>query len=191
VIYLIKKSIRDHILDERSKLGKKEHRLYSNIIIDKLYKSSIYSNANVIMTFISFGHEVDTHGFIKNSIANGKRLLVPVTFPKTNEIKPSEIYEFDELETGFYNILTPKKEFIRFINPHDIDLAIVPGVAFDRNGYRIGYGGGYYDRFLSQYPDIIKIGVCFDLQVIDSIPKVDFDIPVDIIFTEKDIIQCK
>lgn len=187
---MIKKSIRDHILDKRSNLGENNHNLLSHTIINKLYQSSLYGDAKTMMTFISFGDEVDTHGFIRKSLENGKRITVPITFPKTKELKPSEIFDFNELEIGFYNILTPKDEFIRFIDPKEIDLIIVPGVAFDRDGYRVGYGGGYYDRFLSKYPDAIKLGIAFDLQLIDKVPKEHFDIPVNFIFTENEIIHC-
>lgn len=187
---MIKKSIRDHILDKRADLGETNQKLYSETIISKLYDTNLYKDAEVIMTFISFGDEVNTHDFIKKSLANGKKIVVPITFPKTKEIKPSEIYDFNELEIGYYNILTPKSEFIRFITPENIDLAIVPGVAFDRDGYRVGYGGGYYDRFLSKYPTIKKLGIAFDLQLIDTVPKEDFDIPVEYILTEKQFIFC-
>ncbi len=186
---MIKKTIRDHILDKRSKLGKYNHESASKNIINKLYESTLYKNANIIMTFVSFGYEVNTHKFIKDSINNGKRIVVPITLPKTKEIRPSEILDFAELEVGFYNILTPKKEFIRYIDPKEIDLAIIPGLAFDRDGYRVGYGGGYYDRFLSKYTDIIKLAIAFDLQLIDKVPREDFDIPVDFIYTEKEIIS--
>lgn len=187
---MIKKSIRSLILDKKSKLGRKDHELFSNIITEKILGSYLYKKSNTIMTFISFSNEVNTHNLIKESISNKKRIIVPITFPKTKEIRPSEISNFDELEIGFYNILTPKKEFVRLINPMEIELTIVPGLAFDRNGYRIGYGGGYYDRFLSLYPDIIKIGIAFDLQIVDSLPREEFDIPVDFIVTEKEIIKC-
>lgn len=188
---MIKKSIRDHILDKRSNLGEIYHKLYSETIINKLYDTSFYKDAEVIMTFISFGDEVNTHDFIKKSLSDGKKIVVPITFPKTREIKASEIHGFDELEIGYHNILTPKNEFIRFINPEDIDLAIIPGVAFDRDGYRVGYGGGYYDRFLSKYPNIKKLGIAFDLQLIDKVPKEDFDIPVEYLLTEKELVFFK
>lgn len=188
---MIKKSIRDQILDKRSNLGKKEHNLSSNSIIKKIYVSSFYKDSKVIMTFVSFGDEVNTHEFIKESLNNGKRITVPITFPKTKELKASEILNFNELEIGFYNILTPKSESIRFIDPEEIDLIIVPGLAFDRSGFRVGYGGGYYDRFLSKYPRAIKVAIGFDLQVINEVPKEHFDIAVDYIFTESQIITCQ
>ena len=107
------------------------------------------------------------------------------------EIKPSLLKSFKELEPGFFNILTPKKEFQRFIDPQEIDLVIVPGVAFKKDGYRVGYGGGYYDRFLSKIPDVPTIAIAFSLQMVDDLPSDSFDIPVDYIYTEESIIVCK
>lgn len=177
------------MLEERAKLSKEEHKAYSQSIYHRLIGSKFYENSNTIMTFISFKDEVDTHRLIKNSLKIGKRVTVPITYPETKEIKPSEILSFDELEIGFYNILTPKKDYIRLIKPEEIDLILVPGLAFDRRGYRVGYGGGYYDRFLEKYPNITTIGICFDLQIIEELPKEDFDIPVDFIITEKEFID--
>jgi len=190
---LDKKIIRREILTKRASLGKNGNISRSKDIIDLLKNSDYYKNAYTIMTFISFGSEIDTHEFIKSSIAEGKRIVVPVTFHESREMKPSQVLDFEELEPGYYNILTPKKEFIRYIDPMEIDLVIVPGAAFDRDGYRVGYGGGFYDRFLSSKisKDAIKIGIGFDLQVIDNVPRDDFDVPVDFIVTEKGFISCK
>lgn len=193
MIYLNKKSIRLEILDKRGKLGKEDHKTNSDKIIQKIYDSPFYKNASTIMTFISFGDEVDTHEFIKTSIKNGKKIVVPITVPEKKELKLSQVKDFSELEIGHYNILTPKEEFLRFVDPKDVDLIIVPGVAFDREGYRIGYGGGYYDRFLSSKvkENVPKISIAFSLQIIDKVPREHFDIPVDYIYTEKEIINCK
>lgn len=185
-----KKIIRDQILKNKEELDKTSLNSYSDSIINKLYNTDYYKNAKTIMTFISFGAEVDTHDFIKQSIKNNKRILVPITVPATKQLKLSEVLDFDELEIGFYNILTPKEEFIRYVDPSEVDLIIVPGVAFDREGYRIGYGGGYYDRFLSKLDHITKISLAFDMQLIDKIPHEVFDIPVNYIITEKEIIKC-
>lgn len=186
-----KKIIRDQILENKSKIDNISLKSYSNSIISKLYNTDYYKTAKTIMTFISFGAEVDTHDFIKHSIKNNKRIVVPITIPSTKELKLSEVLNFDELEIGYYDILTPKAEFIRYIDPSEVDLIIVPGVGFDKEGYRIGYGGGYYDRFLSKLDHITKISLAFDMQLIDNIPKEDFDIPVDYIITESKIIKCK
>lgn len=187
-----KKLIRRDILGKRANLGKNDHNKLSKKIIDNIYNSPYYKNAKTIMTFISFGDEVDTHDFIKESIEKGKIIVIPISIPETKELKLSHVKDFRELEVGYYDILTPKKEFIRLVDPNSVDLIIVPGVAFDREGYRIGYGGGYYDRFLSKISkEVPKISIAFDLQLVDKVPREDFDIPVDYIFTEKEIINCK
>lgn len=83
-----------------------------------------------------------------------------------------------------------QKEFERFIDPNEIDLIITPGVAFKKDGYRVGYGGGYYDRFLSKIPNTQTIAIAFSLQIVDELPIDNYDIPVDYIYTEKNIITC-
>ncbi|OLS03052.1 5-formyltetrahydrofolate cyclo-ligase [Tissierella creatinophila] len=186
-----KKLIREQILKKRKTLSEETREIYSQKITNKLLASSHYMNAKTIMCFISFSDEVDTHDFIKSAIQDGKKIVVPVTFPKTHELKPSRVKDFNELEPGYYNILTPKKEFERFIDPKDIDLVITPGVAFRKDGYRVGYGGGYYDRFLSKIPNTITIAICFSIQLVDELPTDSFDIPVDYIYTEKNIVTCK
>lgn len=188
-----KKSLRKTILAKRAALGKEGNISLSRKIVDTLKNTEYYTNANKIMTFISFGSEIDTHEFIKEGIAEGKEILVPVTFHETREMKPSLLKDFNELETGYFNILTPKEEFIRYVDPLEIELVIVPGAVFDRDGYRVGYGGGFYDRFLSSKirKDVAKISIAFDLQVVDLVPREDFDYPVDFIITEKEIINCK
>lgn len=186
-----KKLIREEIIRKRKALSEETREIYSQEITNKLLSSSYYMNAKTIMCFISFSDEVDTHDFIKRAIKDGKKIVVPITFPKTHELKPSIVEDFNELEPGYYNILTPKKEFQRFIDPKEIDLVITPGVAFKKNGYRVGYGGGYYDRFLSKIPNTPTIAICFSLQIVDDFPIDNFDIPVDYIYTEKFIVTCK
>lgn len=186
-----KSLIRGEILEIRSKLEKNKHKKMSDEVISRLKSSKFYKEADNIMCFISFKDEIDTHGFIKSALKDGKNILVPITLSKNKELKASQLKNFDELELGFYNILTPKKDFIRYWEPEEIDLIIVPGLAFDLEGYRVGFGGGYYDRFLSNLKHIRKISIAFDFQVLDYVPKESFDIPVDYIFTEERIINCK
>lgn len=186
-----KKVMRKEMLENRSKLTKKEIREKSNKIKEKLMRLEKFKEAQVIFSFISFGDEVDTHEIIKESLKLGKRVGVPVTIPEGRKLLVSELYDFDkELELGYYDILAPKEEYIREIHPKEIDVVLVPGVVFTPAGYRIGYGGGYYDRFFSKNKDVYKIGLCFDMQIADEIPIDLYDIPVDIIITEDRIIDC-
>ena len=191
MVILDKKVMRKEMLENRSKLTKKEIREKSNKIKEKLMRLEKFKEAQVIFSFISFGDEVDTHEIIKESLKLGKRVGVPVTIPEGRKLLVSELYDFDkELELGYYDILAPKEEYIREIHPKEIDVVLVPGVVFTPAGYRIGYGGGYYDRFFSKNKDVYKIGLCFDMQIADEIPIDLYDIPVDIIITEDRIIDC-
>lgn len=180
------------MLRKRSQLSLEEIKEKSQTIADKLFNLNQYEKSNFIFSFISFKDEVNTHEIIKKSINIGKRIGVPITVPKTKELKVSELMDFDkELDLSFYDILAPKDEYIRIVPPKLIDLVLVPGVAFDRRGYRVGYGGGYYDRFFSNINrNVIKIGLCYEMQIISEVPRDSYDIPIDFILTEKELIQC-
>lgn len=191
MVTLDKKVLRQKILEKRGQLKSDEIRVKSHEIKNKLYSLDEFKKSNFIFSFISFRNEVHTHDIIKDSIAMGKRVGVPITVDETRKLLVSEITDFDkELEIGFYNILAPKKEYERIVSPKLVDLVLVPGLAFDKYGFRVGYGGGYYDRFFASVnKDIIKIGLCFHMQLSPEVPIDSYDIPVDYIITEKDIIQ--
>lgn len=191
MIILNKKLLRQEILTKRSLLTEEDIKEYSNKITNTLFEMDEYKNAKRIMCFVSNGSEVETHPIIEQAILDGKSIVVPITVSKTKELLVSDVFNLSELEVGFYNIEVPKKEFVRLVDPRTIDLVLVPGVALAKDGYRVGYGGGYYDRFLVKLDKSVpKIALGFDLQVVDEVPTEDFDIPVDLILTEKGIINC-
>lgn len=185
-----KAKLRKEFLQKRSSLDDFSLKQINNKIFQRFINSKIYKDSNNIMIYISFDTEVNTHIIIDHIISQGKKVIVPITDSENKKLIPSELHSMNELELGFYNILTPKKEFIRVFNPDDIDLIVVPGIVFDKKGYRIGYGGGYYDRFLKNLSSTYKISLCYDFQLIDSVPNEDYDILIDSILTEKRIIKC-
>lgn len=187
----IKKRIRKEIITKRDALSENEINLKSNLIKDKLFHTNEYINSKTIFGFISFGSEINTHTLIEEIINDGKKVGVPYTYPKEKIMIVSEIKNLkNDLEIGNYGILTPRESELKPINPKDIDLVLVPGLAFDKKGYRVGYGGGYYDRFFEKINEnAIKIGLAFDLQLVEENPRDRFDIPVDYIITENDIIK--
>lgn len=174
------------MLRNRSQIPEDTREKYSKTIANSLYESSYYKNANIIMAFINFGSEINTRYLIEHAIQDDKIVVIPVMLPETKELKISRILDYSELEIGHYNILTPKAKFLRFLDPNTIDLILVPGLIFAKDGYRIGYGGGYYDRFLAKLDNNIpKIAIGFDMQITDKVPTDEYDIPVDYILTEK------
>jgi 5-formyltetrahydrofolate cyclo-ligase len=167
-----KKKLRARLL-ERLRRHKEADRLKkSSTIARKLFLSKEFRKAKTVLFYLSFDGEVDTTRMIKHAIQKGKRVAVPVMRKEGREIVPSELRDFDEeLVKGPYGIAHPKAEYIRPITLGSIDLVIVPGLAFDEAGYRLGRGQGYYDRFLSRLPRRIPtIGLAFKFQMTDDFP---------------------
>lgn len=184
--------LREQILEIRKNLNVQNVESYSNIIINTLIKSELYKKATNVMSYVSFNNEVNTHRFIVKAIEDGKKISVPYIDNKNKIMLPCLIDDIDELVPGYFGILSPDPNKLKIIDAKSIDLVIVPGACFDINGYRIGYGGGYYDKFLPLLrKDASSIGLAFSFQVIDKVPYEKYDIPVDFIVTEKDFIECE
>lgn len=188
-----KNTVRKDILNSRMSMSKDEVYSKSKEIEKRLFECNFFDSSSFLMAYVDFRNEVKTEDIIKKSLTLGKKVAVPISVPSTKELIVSQVKDFDkELEIGHYNILEPKKEYIRNTDPSIIDLILVPGVAFDRRGYRIGYGAGYYDRFFNKLnKNVPKVALAFDIQIVENIPQGYYDIPVDYIITEKEIISCE
>ena len=183
----MKNQLKESILQKRNSLSKEEIIEKSKKIKDALFNLEHYKKSKIIMFFVSFNDEVYTHDMIKMALKN-KNVIVPKVVH--HEIEPSVIIDFDNLvPSGKFGILEPIEAMkLAYKN---IDLILVPGIVFDKGGHRIGYGLGYYDKFLAKVPKAIKIGLAFDFQVIDKIPREMHDVPVDLVVTEEKVIDCK
>lgn len=188
-ITLLKKRLRKKISQKRDILLKKKIIKNSAIIKKILFETNEFKLAQNIMFYVSFKSEVVTYDMIRESLQKGKRIFVPITKLKEKKLIISEIKDFDkELELSTYGILEPKEEFQKIYNLNLLNLIVVPGVAFDLKGNRIGYGGGYYDKFLrSISPKVYKIGLCFECQIVKNIPVSLYDEKVTILITEKGV----
>ncbi len=187
-----KESVRKETLEARKAISNEELINKSESATDKLLSTDIYKNANMIMAYIDFRNEVQTEKIIKTAIADGKRIVIPISVVETRQLILSELINYDtELESGAYGILEPKAEYIRETDAKLVDLVLIPGVAFDERGFRVGYGAGYYDRFLETVrPDTSKIALAFELQMVEYAFEDSHDVPVDMIVTEDRIIKC-
>lgn len=181
-----KNIIRKQVLTLRNK---EDVSSKSEDIKKRLFALPDFKSANTILFYVSKANEVETREMIKDAL-NSKRVVVPI-IEKRKRLTLSEIHSLDELEKSTFGVFEPKKEFVRPLRPENIDLIIVPGIAFDINGNRIGYGQGYYDRLLKRTRTIPFIGLACESQLVLKIPCDSQDVPVHKIITEKRVIECK
>lgn len=155
-------------------------------LVKHLLKSEVWNRAATIGITISRGTEWNTGAIIEKGWQAGKQVCVPKCFPAEKQLQFYKINDDSQLETGFYDLTEPDPEQTEKVNKSEIDLLIVPGFIFDPNGYRIGFGGGYYDRFLSDFPNQ-TISLAASQQVKTTIPVNEHDIPVQQMITENGI----
>jgi len=180
----IKKSLRLKYKALRRAVEHKEQK--DKAICNELRESSLYKNADTIMFYISMADEVDTKGIINCAFADGKTVLVPKVTGKT-EMKACVLTGEESLEKNKLGVLEPEKPV--FAQNTEPDLIVVPGLAFSKKGVRLGFGGGFYDRYLKN-TDCKTIGLCYDVCLTDELIKDKNDVDVEYIITEKGIISC-
>ena len=180
-----KKEIRKEIIRRLGEQDSGERRAKSEAIKHRLFSSEAFNKANVVMFYVAKDEEVDTRHMIKDALGTGKTVAVPYSESETNQIIASVLKDPDEdLEIGPYGVFQPKKGSLRKISSDDIDLVIVPGVAFDGKKTRLGRGKGYYDRFLKKLLSrTTTIGICFDFQLLKDLPRNAHDFPVSEVIT--------
>lgn len=187
----MKSKIRRESIAKRLALSPEEVRLKSHKITQKILALPEFSKAKTIMVYIAFRNEVDTQEIIQEALAQGKRIVVPVSRRQEHKIIPAEIRNYPaDLQVGTYGILEPKPEAFYPVDPTEIDLVLIPGVAFDERGYRLGYGAGYYDRFLRLLrPDVMTAALAYELQILSDVYPESHDQKVGLIITEERIIK--
>lgn len=158
----------------------------SHEITKKLVALPEYQSCRNILIFLSMPGEVQTGEMIQKSLASGKKVYVPLVDKNRKRLQISELPGLDiEFQTKSFGIREPSPEYINIRPPAVLDFVLVPGLAFDRKGGRIGFGAGYYDRFLKEEAGhVARVGVAFQFQILDSIAQTEFDVPVQKILTE-------
>lgn len=160
------------MLAVRRSLEESYVREASHIICEKLKKSPFYKAAESICLYMPINNEVDVTELLETG-----NIYIPKIMDKSMDFY---LYEGkDSIEAGAYGILEPTGK--RKLNPDNKTLVVMPGVAFSRDGYRLGYGGGYYDTYLKKYPMCMKVAVCFREQLVEELPAREHDVKPDII----------
>ncbi|MBR1735902.1 MAG: 5-formyltetrahydrofolate cyclo-ligase [Firmicutes bacterium] len=184
-----KKELRKLYKQKRAAVLSENRENISSIISEKLFSLEEYRNSDIIFTFIGTPSEILTDKIIAHSLNNGKKVAVPVVTDKAHEMIFTEINKDTPLIKSKMGILEPAPDISKQLTPTPLSVIIVPALAVGRDLYRIGYGGGYYDKFLSENNYLSAIALCTDTQLIPSVPHNEFDIKTDIIITEKEIIK--
>lgn len=175
-----KLDVRKLVRGYRQSLSEEEAIMKSIKISEKLLKMEEYKRADCIYCYIDFRNEVKTKTIIRRALNDGKRVAVPKV--ENGEMEFYYIDGYDKLKIGAYGILEPEGCPLA----HETDsLLIMPGVAFDKENHRIGYGGGYYDRYLQRPNSHFKVALAYQFQVFSKVPYEDFDIQPDLVITEK------
>lgn len=175
---LTKDQLRSKIIDKLRKHKEEKLKQKSKKIKEKLFRSIAFKKAKKIMFYLSFDKEVETQEMIKAAQKKGKIVAVPVCDKNRKEMIPCKIGLDDKLRKGTYGIKEPLRK--RPLAIKDIDLVIVPGIAFDKKGNRLGRGKGYYDSFLRRLKsNTATIGVAFQAQIVSSVPTTPYDVAVN------------
>ena len=188
----MKNEIRKKMTKRRESLSQKQVESKSGAIHKNLFEMPAWNESAHMMVYLDFRNEVTTIPLIKTYLRKGKKVYIPVTNPGDYSLTVSELINpVEDLEIGHFGLKEPRKETLRPANPCLLDLVIVPGVAFDGQGYRIGLGAGYYDRFLPTLPqNTCLISMAYQFQLINRVPRESHDIPVQWIVTESQVIHC-
>lgn len=174
----------------RNELSSNEKAELDSKISDRLFNTWQYKGCEVLLTYVSTEIEVDTREIISRALADGKRVAVPRCIDNTRLMDFYFIKDFDDLESGYMGVFEPIPEKCEKMTDFSKGLCIVPALMFDLYGYRLGYGKGYYDRFLSNFCGE-TLGLCYNRCVREKLPHGKFDKCVERIITQSRIINVK
>ncbi|PKG25731.1 5-formyltetrahydrofolate cyclo-ligase [Niallia nealsonii] len=180
--YIVRKQIKEKL----SILTKEQHIKLSQEIAEKLFADPLFIQANSIGVTISNFPEVDTYEIIRRAWELGKTVSVPKCLPKTKGMAFRKLTSFDQLETVYSGLQEPIEKATEETASREIDLLIVPGLGFTKEGFRLGFGGGYYDRYLMNYVGK-TLSLAFEKQLMADLPIEAHDLPVDKMITNKGV----
>lgn len=188
----MKRSLRSRLLSQRDGIEATRKKRKEAAIKKRLFALSHFKRAEKILFYASFRSEVDTFKCMQSTLNNGRLIVLPVVDETHKKLRLYKVKDISELHTGYMGIPEPIAERKRKIGVKGIDVVIIPGIGFDMQGNRLGYGAGYYDRLLSVSREhITSIALSFEEQIVERVPSEPHDIRVDMIVTDSRLIRCK
>ena len=179
----MKAELRKQVLQEMKAISQEQKQAMDQALTDQFLKHPFYQEAKVIATYLSFPHEFQTQELIEQALKDGKKVLIPKTYPKGR--MDFVVYDPQQLVKTSFGLLEPQGD-LEVVDASQIDLIHVPGLAFTTEGYRIGYGGGYYDRYLEHFPGH-TLSTVYPCQIQDFSPE-NHDIPVqEVLIDERNL----
>ena len=183
-----KKELRKVAKERLNNIDSTTRKRISNQIVHQLISSDLWKQADTIGVTVSSGFEWDTEPIIEQGWQEGKTIVVPKCTPENRQLDFYHLENFDQLEESFYNLREPNPARTTKVNKQAINLLIVPGLLYDKRGYRIGFGGGYYVRFLTDFQNK-TVSIFYSEQLLDEVPSEPYDLPVQALLTEKGFVE--
>lgn len=184
----MKEALRREFSARRDALGAGERHLLSQALLQRLEVLPAYHDSKATGFYASFRSEVETLDLLARALGRGRRVALPVTQREKGLLRFYWVSDLSSLRAGAYGILEPQALAENEVKSGELDLVLVPGLAFDLEGRRLGYGAGYYDRTLAGLA-CLKIGLAFDFQITASLPGESHDVALDLVVTENRTIR--
>ncbi|PAV29060.1 5-formyltetrahydrofolate cyclo-ligase [Virgibacillus profundi] len=181
-----KQQLRQSAIKTLKNFSEAEKQNIERKLTENLLSSELWTYAKCIGITMAQGFEWNTKAIIEAAWKQNKTIAVPKCSPKEKKLTFYRLESYDQLEVVYYNLLEPKPVESNVVEKANIDLLVVPGLLFDKKGYRIGFGGGYYDRFLMGYSNE-TVSILHSSQLVENVPAEPFDIPVQHMITEKEV----
>ena len=177
---MTKGQLRTTVLRQLKQQKEDDRRRRSEAVARKVFRLTAFRRARTVCCYVALPYEVQTWQMIEEMLKRGKRVVVPVAQPRTKRLRLCALrHPRTELARGAFGVWEPQAHAQRPVSPRDVDLVIVPGLAFDRRGHRLGHGHGYFDRFLGRIPARIPtVGLAFSFQLLDRLPTAPHDCAV-------------
>lgn len=181
----VKNELRKDLLSKRKNFHSIE---LDESVAKNLINCILFEKANTILLYASLNDEISTDFLIEYSLSQGKQVALPVCLDKNGNMDFYYISSFDDLVTGYFSVREPDINKCSVVTDFSNSICIVPAVSYDEKGYRLGYGKGYYDRFLQKYSSI-SVGLCYNELIEKELPVNSFDVPVNYVVTQDRVIS--